>query len=176
MSWPVHRTSAVSPFFAVLALAAMLTASAPLRPLPSPAPSRPTEAAAGSAAAPPTARIRPYIPAELVRVIDGDTVEMRALIWLDQQVTTRVRLRGIDAPERDARCPEEARRADAATEGLRRLVAGRALFLTDIGRDKYGGRVVARIVSAEGADIGEAMLRDGHARIYARGRRETWCG
>jgi endonuclease YncB( thermonuclease family) len=91
-------------------------------------------------------------------------------------VTTRVRLRGIDAPERDARCPEEARRAEAAMQALRRLIADRSLFLTDIGRDKYGGRVVARIVAADGADIGDAMLRDGHARASARGRRETWCG
>jgi micrococcal nuclease len=174
MPWLARRRA--SPFqpLAALAATAMLTASAPLRP--SPAPSAPARVEPLGAQIPAAARIRPYVAAELVRVIDGDTVEMRAQIWLDQQVTTRVRLRGIDAPERAARCPEEARLADTATQGLLRLIAGRALFLTDIGRDKYGGRVVARIVTADGADVGEAMLRDGHARVYARGRRETWCG
>jgi micrococcal nuclease len=124
----------------------------------------------------PARPLRQMVPAELIRIIDGDTVEMRALIWLDQHVVTRVRLRGIDAPERASRCPEEARRADAAAEELERALRGRSLFLTAITRDKYGGRVVARIVTADGADAGEAMLAAGKARAYAGGKRGAWCG
>jgi Iap family predicted aminopeptidase len=33
------------------------------------------------------------IPAALVRVIDGDTIEVRARIWLDLDLTTRVHRR-----------------------------------------------------------------------------------
>ena len=54
------------------------------------------------------------IPAALVRVIDGDTIEVRARIWLDLDLTTRVRLAGIDAPELNGACPEERRRAEEA--------------------------------------------------------------
>jgi endonuclease YncB( thermonuclease family) len=38
-------------------------------------------------------------------------------------VTTRVRLRGIDAPELKARCEKEFRMAEAASDALRNLLA-----------------------------------------------------
>ena len=39
------------------------------------------------------------VPAEVVDIIDGDTVTVRARIWPGQFVETRVRLRGADTPE-----------------------------------------------------------------------------
>lgn len=156
-----------------LLMAAVLAASAPLlRQKSGSGESAPGEFARASMA---PAAPRQMIPAELVRVIDGDTVEIRALIWLDQHIVTRVRLRGIDAPELGGRCPDEARRAVEAAEALRKLLAGRQLHLTDIGRDKYGGRIIGRIMAGSGNDIGEAMLAAGHARPYAGGRRDPRC-
>jgi micrococcal nuclease len=120
-------------------------------------------------------RQKALTPVEIIRVIDGDTVEVRALIWLDQQVTTKVRLRGIDAPERNSACREEIIRADAATEQLAKLVSGRPMYLADITRDKYGGRVLGSLVGADGSSINAAMLASGHARDYSGGRRRGWC-
>ena len=37
---------------------------------------------------------------DVVRTIDGDTFEARVLLWPGLEMTTHVRLRGIDAPER----------------------------------------------------------------------------
>ena len=56
------------------------------------------------------------LPARVVSVIDGDTLEVRVHIWLGQNLDTRVRLAGIDAPELKGKCDREkdlARRADA---------------------------------------------------------------
>src|SRR3954454_8376143 len=58
------------------------------------------------------------ISAELLRVIDGDTIEVRARIWLDLDLTTRVRLAGIDAPELNGGCAEERRLAGMAKLAL----------------------------------------------------------
>jgi endonuclease YncB( thermonuclease family) len=121
-------------------------------------------------------QLRQLVPAELVRVIDGDTIEVRALIWLDQLVTTRVRIRNIDAPELNARCPAEARLAQDSAAALARLLGEGRLLLTDIGRDKYGGRVLARVLTAGGRDAGDALRAAGLARAYAGKRREGWCG
>jgi micrococcal nuclease len=55
----------------------------------------------------PASALRSGHPAEVVRVIDGDTLEARVRIWPGMDVTTRVRLRGIDAPELHARCEGE---------------------------------------------------------------------
>jgi len=111
------------------------------------------------------------VPARLIRVIDGDTLLVRARVWLDLEVVTRVRLRGVDAPELRARDEEERGRAAAARAFLATLAEGAPLVLTEIGHDKHGGRVVAR-VAADGEDLGNALLATGHARpMGARGRR-----
>ncbi|MEL7029946.1 MAG: nuclease, partial [Pseudomonadota bacterium] len=66
------------------------------------------------------------VPAQVERVIDGDTIAVRALIWLDHEISVRVRLAGIDAPEgARADCPAEKARAEAATAFLAAWVEGR---------------------------------------------------
>lgn len=111
------------------------------------------------------------VPATLLRVIDGDTLVVRARVWLDLEVVTRVRLRDVNAPELRARDEEERARATAARAFLAGLAEGAPLVLTEISQDKYGGRVVAR-VSAGGEDLGAALLAGGHARpMGPRGRR-----
>jgi endonuclease YncB( thermonuclease family) len=158
---------------AALACAGSIAASAPLA-IPAAPTGAPPEPARREAA-PPSARPRQLIPIAAARVIDGDTVEVRALVWIDHQVTARVRLRGIDAPERDGRCPDEARRAAGAAEALARLLDDGPLFLTDLGRDKFGGRVLGRLVLGTGRDAGEELLAAGHARPYGGGRRDRRC-
>jgi micrococcal nuclease len=119
--------------------------------------------------------VKPRIPVEILRVIDGDTVEVRAQIWIDQHVTTRVRIRSIDAPERQSRCAEERAMAEAARDQLIGLIGSGPAFLTDLGRDKYGSRVLGTILTASGADVGRQMINQGHARPYAGGKRQGWC-
>lgn len=149
---------------AVVALAAL--GSGPPR-----APEPPRPPGLETAAAP----ARQLIPVEILRVVDGDTVEVKARVWLDQWIVTRVRLRGIDAPERQARCAAEAERGEAARRHLVALAGEGQAFLADLGRDKYGGRVLGRLVGPDGRDIGGRMLADGHARTYDGRRRQGWC-
>ena len=115
------------------------------------------------------------IPAELVRVIDGDTIEVRARIWLDIDVTTRVRLAGVDAPEIDGACDLERRRARAARRFVETWIGEHApVALHDIRRDKYGGRVVADVIATGGDDLAQALLtaRLAHSIGTDPGR---WC-
>jgi micrococcal nuclease len=111
----------------------------------------------------------PY-PAEIVRVIDGDTVEARIHIWLGQDQTTHIRLRGIDAPELRGHCPGEREAAAAARDHLAHLLALGRVTVTDISTDKYGGRVDARIRLPDGTDISAAMIKAGHALPSTRSR------
>ncbi len=121
-------------------------------------------------------RLAGPVNAAVVAVIDGDTVEVRALVWIQQEVVTRVRLRGIDAPELAGRCPAETRRGTEARDALAGLVTGTMVRLTEIEPDKYGGRVVARVILADGREAGEALVALSLARPYAGKRRQSWCG
>ena len=113
---------------------------------------------------------------EVLKVIDGDTFEARVHLWPGLYTTTRVRLRGIDAPEMKARCAEERDRAEAARETLRAILAEGEVGIVRVTLDKYGGRVVADASTAATPDVSAALLRSGLARPYQGGRRQGWCG
>ena len=112
---------------------------------------------------------------DVVRVIDGDTFEARVHVWPGLDLTTRVRLRGIDAPEMNARCGDERLRAEAAREALRTILNEREVTIAGIGPDKYHGRVIADVSARRTADVSAALLAKGLARVYSGGRREGWC-
>jgi endonuclease YncB( thermonuclease family) len=108
-------------------------------------------------------------------VIDGDTFEARVNVWPGIDITTKVRLRGIDAPEMRARCDAEFSRAVAARDALMAIVAQGALGISNVTLDKYGGRIVADASTRDTPDISTALLAAGHARPYQGRRREGWC-
>lgn len=116
------------------------------------------------------------IAATVVRVVDGDTVRVRARVWLDQDLEVAVRIAGIDAPELRARCDAERRLAEAARARLATTLGERTVILYDVAHDKYAGRVVARVLDSDGRDIGALLLRDGFAVPYAAGGAAAWCG
>ena len=112
---------------------------------------------------------------EVIRVIDGDTFEAQVHLWPRLEMTTRVRLRGIDAPEMKGACFEESRMAEAATEALRAQLADGDVAIFSIGPDKYNGRVVADAATRRTPSVSNALLASGYARQYQGGRRGGWC-
>ena len=108
-------------------------------------------------------------------MIDGDTFEASAAIWLDQQISIRVRIAGIDAPELRARCDAERRGAEAARDYLAHRLEGTDVTLSAVHYDKYGGRIDAVVADGSG-DIARAMLHARLARAYDGGHRDGWCG
>lgn len=121
----------------------------------------------------------PY-PAEVLKVIDGDTFVARIPVWLGQDVVTHVRLRGVDTPELNGRCRSEMDLAREATQAIREFLQSGTVTLRDVGAGKYAGRVIARVyVSQPGRsaeDAGAMLLAGGYARRYSGGRRPGWCG
>ena len=95
-------------------------------------------------------------------VSDGDTIRSGQL---------RIRLHGIDAPERQQQCttPEGARWAcgNAARDALQRLVASTVALdcqMTDV--DRYG-RLIMRCFAGD-VDVGATLVRAGMALAYRR--------
>lgn len=110
------------------------------------------------------------VNADVLRVLDGDTVEVRAAIWLDQSLVTKVRLAGVDAPDRD--CPAERERTAERVRGL----LGPNTVLSSIQWGKYAGRVLARMATRDGADLSDVLVREGLAKTYGgKGPRPRFC-
>jgi endonuclease YncB( thermonuclease family) len=113
--------------------------------------------------------------ARVLRVIDGDTFEARVRVRPGLEVTTRVRLRRIDAPELHARCAREYLKAEAARSALQRILSAGGVTVSQVGRDKYRGRIDAAVATRNIADVSATMLKGGFARSYDGGRRDGWC-
>lgn len=114
-------------------------------------------------------------PAEVIRIIDGDTFEARVRVWPGLDVDTKVRLRGVDAAELHARCSGELALAQAARDALEQILGEGGVTISRVGIDKYGGRVDATIKTRNTADVAAALLKGGFARAYDGGRRGNWC-
>lgn len=112
---------------------------------------------------------------DVVRTIDGDTFEARVRLSPGLEPVTRVRLRGIDAPELKASCPKESQMAEAATDALRAMLGEGGVTISNIVPDKYAGRVVADVATRRTGNVSTAMLAAGHARSYGGGHRTGWC-
>jgi endonuclease YncB( thermonuclease family) len=126
-------------------------------------------------------RLAGPVPAAVIAVVDGDTLSVRAHIWLGQRVETLVRLAGVDAPELRGKCERERALAAQARDFLRarlgpREAASGGVLLRDIRLGKYAGRVLARVQGPDGADLAELLLAEGLARRYAGRERPSWCG
>jgi endonuclease YncB( thermonuclease family) len=95
------------------------------------------------------------ITGRIVRVIDGDTVILREADGLE----TTVRLQGIDAPEMEQPYGEEAKKH------LIMLALDKEVTADCPKKDQYG-RLVCKVITADRADVGQAMLWGGLAWHY----------
>jgi endonuclease YncB( thermonuclease family) len=95
-------------------------------------------------------------------------------------VATSVRLAGVDAPEIRGGCRRERELARRAHDFVAsRLATGRTdaprVQLRDVRYGKYARRIVARVETAAGLDLGAALVAAGLAQPYDGGRRPAWC-
>jgi endonuclease YncB( thermonuclease family) len=113
------------------------------------------------------------IRADVLRVLDGDTVEVRAYPWPQQSVDVLVRLRGIDAPEIHSKCETERAKAEMAKARLSGMIGDQKhVLLTDIGGDKYFGRVVANLGLEGGDDAATTLILENLVLPYDGGHKE----
>lgn len=115
------------------------------------------------------------VEARVVKVRDGDTIEVSAFVWPMQTVEVAVRLRGIDAPELRGDCPSEIRAAETARDRLAELVGDGTVRLHGIEGDKYFGRVLAQISTTSEDDLAAVLLKEGLVDRYDGGKRRDWC-
>jgi endonuclease YncB( thermonuclease family) len=102
----------------------------------------------------------PYAYEGVVRVIDGDTIDLTG---------KRVRLHGIDTPESKQTCQREGVSwlcGAEATKTLKELIDGSEVTCAERDKDRYG-RIVA-VCHANGRDLNAAMVLSGMALAYRK--------
>jgi micrococcal nuclease len=93
--------------------------------------------------------------AEVVNVIDGDTLDVR--IDGEEQ---RLRYYGVDTPEKGNRCFDEARKRNKA-------LAGDTILLLPDARDtdRYG-RILRYVFTEDGLSIDESLVAEGYGQAW----------
>jgi micrococcal nuclease len=100
------------------------------------------------------AQDRDQVTARVERVLDGDTFALEG-------VAPKIRIWGLDAPERDMIG------GTAATKALRSLISGVLLRCDVRDIDRYR-RIVGQCFLPDGRDVAAAMISSGTAQEYCR--------
>jgi len=95
-------------------------------------------------------------PDQVVGVLDGDTIEV-----LRNNHTERIRLNGIDCPEKGQAYGNRAKQAAS------KLVFGKAVKLQTFGKDKYG-RTIADVFLPDGTNVNYTLVKDGWCWWYRK--------
>ena len=116
-----------------------------------------------------------YYGCELMRVIDGDTIDVRADLGFDVSLKLRLRFAGINTPESRTRNKVEKALGKAAAARLREVLeSADSIEFESHGRGKFG-RVLATpytVIDDERTDVCQLLVREDHARLYDGGKRE----
>lgn len=120
------------------------------------------------------------VEADVARIIDGDTIDVKVMAWPDQAVWESVRLRGVDTPEVRGSCTYEKDLAQAAKRFTADLIAksNNRVKLYVIGCNASEGAGFGRCLSyvhAGGVDISKALIDAGLARRNFGEKRQPWC-
>jgi endonuclease YncB( thermonuclease family) len=116
------------------------------------------------------------MPATVVDVVDGDTIDVVAYPWPGVTMSARVRILGIDTPETyRPGCERERDLGRLATAYVRSSV-GEQIWLTEVQDepDKFG-RLLARVLTKDGIDIGRELMRQGLATVWPPPEEWDWC-
>lgn len=108
--------------------------------------------------------------AEVLRVVDGDTVDVRVDLGFNVHFKVRVRLHGLNAPESRTRNKEEKIRGLAAKERLEELCKDGRIVVKSHGVGKFG-RCLGELKTLSGRNINETLISEGHAVEYHGGKR-----
>ena len=116
---------------------------------------------------------------ELIRVVDGDTIDAYIDLGFDVKIKKRIRLMGINSPESRTRDLEEKARGLAAKDRLKNILEGANMIqLNSYGVGKYGrclGELHVDVVDGKECltlvNVNELLIKEGHAVEYDGGKR-----
>jgi len=122
-------------------------------------------------------------PAEIVKVVDGDTVRVNIARWPEPFTPVDIRIKGIDTPEHDmlhaqTRCEVALGRAAQDFGRAMAKPGDKVKVIWIVGdQDKYG-RILGTIKLADGREWGSTLISAGLARPYGVNgdlHKQIWC-
>lgn len=116
-----------------------------------------------------------FYQAEVVKIIDGDTLDLMVDLGFDIHHKVRVRLYGVNTPESRTSDEEEKVRGLAAKDYVMKWIKESEIIFIQTIKDKTEkyGRVLAKVYSDEkqSACLNDDLIKSGNAVEYFGGKR-----
>lgn len=116
---------------------------------------------------------------QIINVIDADTYEIKASWNPYDSLKWKVRLAGVDAPEKGnrAKCRSERILQQEAKAFVERLFqSNNVVMLENVKHDKFGGRIVADVRLSNGDLLSDELIKNGYAKKWnGKGDKPEWC-
>ena len=104
--------------------------------------------------------------AVVLNVVDGDTIDVEIDLGFKVSTKQRIRLAGIDTPERGQNGYHEAK--DRVTQ----LVLGREVLLTTYKVSKFGYYLGLVVLADTGESVNTILIQENLAKVYDGGKKE----
>tara|TARA_B100001057_G_scaffold207097_1_gene207811 strand:- start:7030 stop:7389 length:360 start_codon:yes stop_codon:yes gene_type:complete len=109
--------------------------------------------------------------AKLIRVIDGDTIDLEIDLGFDLSIRQRLKLFGVDTPDSRSADPEIKQKGLEAKQRLTELLPRQFKIVTILNKRGKYGRVLGEVFIKDndgGKDINvnDLMVKEGHAVKY----------
>ena len=116
---------------------------------------------------------------ELLKIVDGDTIDAKIDLGFDVSIKKRVRFSGVNTPECRTRDLKEKARGLAAKDRVKQLLEGcNKIQLISHGVGKFGrclGEIHIDVVDGKEKmtleSVNELLIKEGHAVEYHGGKR-----
>ena len=113
---------------------------------------------------------------EIVKIVDGDTVDFRIDLGFDLSIKIRVRLVGINAWESRTRNLAEKKLGLASKARLKEIceeaMEKKTLKISTTEKGKYGRYL--GVIYANGRSVNDQLVKEGHAHHYDGGKRKKY--
>jgi len=117
---------------------------------------------------------------KVLRTLDGDTLEI-ANQFLPKELKLFVRAKGVDTPEKTprAKCEKENALGQKLQYITKKTIENaqknnQKITFTEIKWDKYGGRIVAKVL-INNNDLAQDLIKNGLGRVYYGKKKKSWC-
>lgn len=110
-----------------------------------------------------------YQVKEMIKVVDGDTVDVVFDLGFSMFSKQRIRLDGIDTPETHTTNEEEKKMGLEAKAFVTEWFASQKKLRAETTKDDKYGRILARVYGDNNSCINDEMIAKGHAWLYDGG-------
>tara|TARA_R110000851_G_scaffold304555_1_gene462427 strand:- start:137 stop:517 length:381 start_codon:yes stop_codon:yes gene_type:complete len=119
-----------------------------------------------------------FYKADLIRVIDGDTLVAMLDLGFECRYEAKIRFAGVNAPESRTRDLREKALAKVATDRVIELLSGSELQVLSFGKGKFGRVLGVPYYIPDGKikkiNLCEQLVSEGLCREYSGGKRKAW--